>query len=264
MRRHPTQSGLPGPSNLRGAPGNAYDAGGNHNLGIYGEGAPYGNPFVVPLCASKLRFPLEGLFIEIRVRWVMVHPRACFSFLIDTLSNKFARSTTPKQRSVSFDTPKGASSLQGRNAAFLRATSANDSANANFNSSSLNTPKQANYRHAPAQSMIHPQFRIQEEQSPMEMLLDTIQLLRGDMHEVKQRLGALETSISELQRPTPIPSRGLAAQRGTRMTRSKGATPRIPSRPHRAPAAVADSDAESTADDVSAEGSRGRRHGGGV
>ncbi|KAK7035159.1 hypothetical protein R3P38DRAFT_3494020 [Favolaschia claudopus] len=34
----------------------------------------------------------------------------------------------------------------------------------------------------------------------MKMLLDTIQLLRGDMHEVKQRLGALETSISELQR----------------------------------------------------------------
>ncbi|KAK6996272.1 hypothetical protein R3P38DRAFT_3287809 [Favolaschia claudopus] len=42
------------------------------------------------------------------------------------------------------------------------------------------------------------------------------------------------------------------------MTRSKGATPRIPSRPHRAPAAVADSDAESTADDVSADASTDR------
>ncbi|KAK6997228.1 hypothetical protein R3P38DRAFT_3184728 [Favolaschia claudopus] len=96
MRRHPTQSGLPGPSNLRGAPGNAYDAGGTHNLGIYGERAPHGNPF-------EAQVPAGGpVYRDSRALGHGPPP------------------TTPKRRSVSFNTPKGASSLQGRNAAFLR------------------------------------------------------------------------------------------------------------------------------------------------
>ncbi|KAK7001203.1 hypothetical protein R3P38DRAFT_3217394 [Favolaschia claudopus] len=92
---------------------------------------------------------------------------------------------------------------------------------------SLNPPTQANhYQPSGRPAAQHRQFAIPEEQSTITLLLDTIQILHQDMFEIKDRLGSIETAI--LQRQSPTPPRGVATQRGGRIARSKGATPRIP------------------------------------
>jgi hypothetical protein len=55
-----------------------------------------------------------------------------------------------------------------------------------------------------------------------------VQTLLNDVAELKEKVTSLETSISRPQHPTPV--RGLAAQRGGRILRSKRAMPSSPRR----------------------------------
>ncbi|KAJ6529261.1 hypothetical protein B0H19DRAFT_1242834 [Mycena capillaripes] len=58
-----------------------------------------------------------------------------------------------------------------------------------------------------------------EEQPQMDRLLDMMQMLLNDTAELKERVSSVETTLSELQSSSP--ARGIAAQRGGRITRSK-------------------------------------------
>ncbi|KAK7034895.1 hypothetical protein R3P38DRAFT_2518795 [Favolaschia claudopus] len=197
MRRQAFQTG---PSTSRGIPASTNDrADRSRNTNMYGEGAPQGDPFVVPP-------PTGPIYRDARPLGYGPPP------------------ITPKHRSVSFETPNAA--LQNRMSGFHRTTSANNLAGGGsntqgYNFSVLNTPTQTNVRQSSAQSMAHHrQFVIQEEPSPMDLLLESIHLLRGDMLEVKQRLSSIETSMS---RRHPSPPRGLAAQRGGRIAHDSDA-----------------------------------------
>jgi hypothetical protein len=56
----------------------------------------------------------------------------------------------------------------------------------------------------------------------MDHLLDMMQRLHDDMREVKGRVADIETTLANLHAPAP-PVRGITAQRGGRITRSKKA-----------------------------------------
>ncbi|KAJ7131016.1 hypothetical protein C8R44DRAFT_871559 [Mycena epipterygia] len=85
----------------------------------------------------------------------------------------------------------------------------------------LSTPTPSN-RLPPASRAfpVHGQFTIPEERTQMECLLDMMHQLSSDMREVKARISRIETTLFDSPSPVPV-VRGIAAQRGGRITRSK-------------------------------------------
>ncbi|KAJ7937972.1 hypothetical protein B0H13DRAFT_1851924 [Mycena leptocephala] len=92
-----------------------------------------------------------------------------------------------------------------------------------YNPVLLTTPTPSNRYHAPSRPVPpRTQIAIPEERPQMDRLLDMMQMLLNDNAELKERVSSVETTLSELQSPSP--ARGIAAQRG-RITRSKRGAP---------------------------------------
>ncbi|KAJ7789017.1 hypothetical protein B0H14DRAFT_3892136 [Mycena olivaceomarginata] len=207
----------------------------SNNANLYGEGAPFGDPFQVAPA------PVGGpVYYDAHLLGHGPPPGT-------------PRATT---RSTSLDIPAVYNRDRlGYNHA--RVPSANTRAaavNSNtiaYNSSSVNTPTQSNRYHAPSRSLapLHPQFIISEERTQMDRMLEMMQTLLSDTAELKERISAVEGALSERLQPS-IPARatGIAAQRGGRVTRSTrgalGAT-RPPAR-HGATPSSEDSDSDTS------------------
>ncbi|KAJ7312679.1 hypothetical protein DFH08DRAFT_973215 [Mycena albidolilacea] len=180
----------------------------SNNANLYGEGAPFGDPFQVAPA------PVGGpVYYDAHLLGHGPPPGT-------------PRATT---RSTSLDIPAAYNRDRlGYNHARVpspntRAATVNSNTFA-YNSSSVNTPTQSNRYHAPSRSLapLHPQFIISEERTQMARMLEMMQTLLSDTAELKERISAVEGALSERLQPS-IPARatGIAAQRGGRVTRSK-------------------------------------------
>ncbi|KAJ7247962.1 hypothetical protein C8J57DRAFT_1522527 [Mycena rebaudengoi] len=158
--------------------------------------------------ATPSKFPLLSVG-----RFIMMH---AFSGMDYLPSHSAAPNAT---RSSSLDTPRAVPCDRSHpRAATHNATNSNYV----YNPSLLNTPTPSSrypppLRPAPA----HPQFVIPEERTQMDRLLDMMQLVLKDTAELKERVSVIETTLSQLQ--SHPPARGMAAQRGGRITQSKRA-----------------------------------------
>ncbi|KAJ6613101.1 hypothetical protein B0H10DRAFT_256067 [Mycena sp. CBHHK59/15] len=179
-------------------------AGWDRNLHPYGEGAPHGDPFHFPA-------PPAGPVFH------------------DARSLGHGHPSTPRaSRSTSHDTFLAATHHRtGQNhgrAASLNPLAAGNSSTSVYDPTLLSTPTPSN-RYPPASQprpAAHTQFPIPEERTQMDCLLDLMHTLRDDVREVKGRVSNIETTLANLHGPSPA-VRGIAAQRGGRITQSKTA-----------------------------------------
>ncbi|KAJ6629619.1 hypothetical protein B0H10DRAFT_1986071 [Mycena sp. CBHHK59/15] len=195
-----------GPSRLAAAhaTNNATSTGSNPNFSQYGgEGAPHGNPF-------EASAPVGGpVYHDSR-----------------SLGYGLLPGTPTATRSTSLNTPRPLARDRSNPA---RAASLNTLPTVNsytpvYNPSLLATPTPSNRYHAPSRPPPPlMQSAIPEERPQMDRLLDMMQRLLDDTAELKERMSFVETTLFEVQ--TSSPARGIAAQRGGRITRSKSGAP---------------------------------------
>ncbi|KAJ7351544.1 hypothetical protein DFH08DRAFT_993150 [Mycena albidolilacea] len=188
----------------------------SNNANLYGEGAPFGDPFQVA------RAPVGG---------PVYYDAHLLGHGPPLLASGTPRAAT---RSTSLDIPAAYNRDRlGFNHAWIpsaniRAAAVNSNTIA-YNSSSVNTPTQLNRYHAPSRSLapLHPH----------------------DTAELKERISTVEGALSEhLQPSIPARTTGIAAQRGGRVTHSKrgalGAT--RPPASHGAAPSSEDSDSDTS------------------
>ncbi|KAJ7609569.1 hypothetical protein DFH06DRAFT_1308864 [Mycena polygramma] len=184
MNRHP------GPS--RGAA--AHPTGQNQYPNLYGEGAPQGDPFHVPA-------PIGGpVFHDAR-----------------SLGHGPPPNTPRALRAASLDPPHAFP----HGSALSRARTASQPV---YDPALMTTPTPSRYQIPPRpRAAAHSQLAIPEERTQTEQLLDMMQLLLNGQAELTQRISNVESELYQLRQPS-VPDRGIAAQRGGRITRSKRAT----------------------------------------
>ncbi|KAJ7737496.1 hypothetical protein B0H16DRAFT_1730275 [Mycena metata] len=198
--------------NRQNAPSRA-QASNNHNTAgwnssvPYGQGAPHGDPF-----QPSIQVPAGGpVYHDARM-----------------LGHGLPSGLQNTSRSASLDTPRALG--RGRSDLTSRSTSLNTFGNIDpnlyENSSSLQTPTQSN-RFRVQSRLPPPQFVIPEERTQMDGVVEMLQRILQTTAELNERVTGIEGILSHLQTAAaPPPSRGLAAQRGGLVTRSRAAATR--------------------------------------